>query len=203
MPKGRTYAPSIENDGNWFRTRGFKSAPLFRDTSTSTGRMLAATFNVESLRRPASPPPTFKNWSRVNYKDENNFSLHDNRHTFQDFGVYFGHGLGKRLVPPEERQHRSEDLVAWQKKDFYGTTNYNYSYQLRHCRSPPKRRRFPTIHQESKPGLIELDTTTNKWFTAPDVPYETRTHVLATSQEPFLQHNPWKYSYRAHTARFV
>ncbi|XP_002740580.1 testis-expressed protein 36-like [Saccoglossus kowalevskii] len=203
MPKGRLFAPSTSTDGNWFQTRGFQSAPLFRDTSTSTGEMLTATFKPESSCRPARPPSPFNSWTRVTYEDENPFSLHDNRHSFQDHGVYFGHGLGKKLLPPEERQHYSKQLISWDKKDFFSDTNYYNSYQTRHCKNPPTRRRFPRIHSEGKAGSTKLDTTTTEWFKPPEVPHETKTQVLASSQEPFLKHNPWKYSYKASTARLV
>ncbi|XP_077992268.1 testis-expressed protein 36-like [Glandiceps talaboti] len=205
MPKGRRFVPSTEMDGVWFNTRGYHSAPLFRNTCTSTGEMLSTRFRSETAarQRPAPPPEPFDDWSQGTYNETNPFSLHDNRHSFQDHGVYFGHGLGKRLLPPTERQHFSKDLVSWEKKDFYGKTNYKGEYQQRHCKNPPTRRRFPQIHEEGKPGPKKLDTTTSDWYRAPEVPHETSTQVLASSQEPFLKHNPWKYSYKASTARLV
>ncbi|XP_070539666.1 testis-expressed protein 36-like [Ptychodera flava] len=202
MPKGRQFAPSTDNDGVWFQTRGYQSAPILRDTATSTGEMLSASLRSE-ITKPNPPPSPFEDWSQSTYDKLNPFSLHDNRHSFQDHGVYFGHGLGKRLMPPHERQHFSKDLVSWEKRDFYGNTIHATSYQQRHCKNPPTRRRFPKIHPEGKPGHVKIDTTTTEWFRSPEVPYRTPTQTLASSQEPFLKHNPWKYSYRAQTTRLV
>lgn len=72
---------------------------------------------------------------------------------------------------------------------------YAASYQARGPVPRPDHRRFPTQYPEGASGLAKLTTTATKWFTPPDVPHATPTHVLAVSQEPFLAANKWKYSY--------
>ena len=58
----------------------------------------------------------------------------------------------------------------------------------------PNCRRYPRNHREGSPGVAKLSTHTISHFS--DNPlYETDLQVLATSQQPFLKHNSWKYSY--------
>ncbi|KAK2163790.1 hypothetical protein LSH36_74g09021 [Paralvinella palmiformis] len=136
-----------------------------------------------------------------NYKKSNSFSVYDNRHSFQDHGVYFGDSI----VSSDNRQH-------WTDSDFlkhYGKTvtdydyntqykiQYNTQYGAQHTQDSPNKHRFPKIYKEPDANQQKLDTTTTNWFTSPDVPHQTPLQVLATSQEPFPAANAWKYSYHS------
>ncbi|KAK2154236.1 hypothetical protein LSH36_274g06080 [Paralvinella palmiformis] len=205
MPKGRSFAPVTLNDGIWFQHRGLPDpGPLLRDTSTNTGLMLSSPYKQSSSYYPPEPPEPYQDKHTRNFKKSNLFSAHDNRHTLQDHGVYFGDGhstrtLGKHIRCPDDRQH-------WTDKDFlkhdgHLTTDQLYrsqyisQYRGEPTDEPPSKRRFPKIHPDPEPDLVKLDTDTTDWFGDPDVPHKTPTQVLASTQEPFLGTNKWKYSY--------
>ncbi|XP_071948995.1 testis-expressed protein 36-like [Antedon mediterranea] len=199
MPRSTKCTPSTNNDGIWFRTRGWTDGPLNRVSATSTGSMLSSTFNLESSRHPLPPPEPFNTLEKNNYIEENPFSGHDNRHSFQDHGVYFGQGLGKKLWQGEKRQHNSRDLITWETgHNLHYSTYYHDTYKGTPTNKPPTHRRFPRVHSEPKQGSIKLDTTTTDRYQSPDVPHKTPTQILASSQEPFIKHNPWRYSYKAY-----
>ncbi|KAJ8025963.1 hypothetical protein HOLleu_33676 [Holothuria leucospilota] len=182
---------SSGTDGNWFQTRGWKDPPLERDLATTTGAMLSK--SGKSDDRPKSPPPKFNEMAQASYGEINTFSMHDNRNSFQDHGVYFGHGLGKRLTHGPGRQHNSNDSIAWNSTERHYSTSTGSTYTGKRCKEPPTHR-FPQEHKEPQEGLIKPSTTTTEWFKPPDVPYKTDTQVLVSSQEPHLKPNPWKYS---------
>ncbi|XP_033113413.1 testis-expressed protein 36-like [Anneissia japonica] len=198
MPRSRKFSPATNNDGVWFRTRGWTHEPLQRSSATSTGDMLTSTFKPESSAFPKPPPEPFTALEKSSYIEENPFSGHDNRHSFQDHGVYFGQGLGKKLWQGEKRQHNSRDLITWENGNLQYSTYYRDTYKGTPCKEPLTQRRFPRIHTEPKQGTIKLETTTTDWYQPPKVPYETPTQILASSQEPFLEHNPWRYSYKSY-----
>ncbi len=107
--------------------------------------------------------------------------------------------LGKQLTKYEFRQHNtsadylhhrvpsgdhSRNSTVYQ-SDYAGTGRDDSRYK----------RRFPKMCPSPRSGLAKLTTSTTSAFKKPDVPYHTPTQVLATSQEPFLPPNKWKYSY--------
>lgn len=211
MPKGRDFVPSNQRDGVWFPHRGMGVChwPPKKDSHTSTGEMLTAPFNDFTAAYPPTPPRPYHNkHEQRNFKLSNNFSNHDNRHSFQDHGVYFGDGresrpLGKRLSAPTKRQHFTDkDYLKHKGRQ---VTHYDYNTQYGNiyqgCAGasttvePPTHRRFPKLHKEGTAGPQQpLDTATTMWFQEPDVPYKTPLQVMATAQEPFLGPNKWKYS---------
>ncbi|XP_072026732.1 testis-expressed protein 36-like [Amphiura filiformis] len=197
MPKSRKCAPSTANDGIWFQTRGWSDPALLRDSSTSTGIMLSTTYKPEALSYPKPPPQPFSTLAQPDYMECNPFSSHDNRHSFQDHGVYFGHGLGRHHFYGSVNQHESEDPVTGKSSQRHFNSSYRETYQGKACKTPPTRRRFPKVHNEAKEGRIKLHTTTTDWYKAPDVPYKTSTQTLVSSKEPHLKPNPWKYSYQS------
>ncbi|XP_013383165.1 testis-expressed protein 36 [Lingula anatina] len=206
MPKGRNFAPSTQADGIWFPHRGYEeyARQPERTLDTSTGTMLTTTFHPQSSNIPNPPPePYFKKEYRT-FKHKNDFSAHDNRHSFQDHGVYFGDGnesrfLGKRLKRTDQRQHYTgKDFVKHYGRitiasDFNST--YGTSFLGEPTEKPPSYRRFPKLHTNSHPGPVNLSTTSRSWIKQEELPFKTPTQVLASSQEPFLKHNCWKYSY--------
>jgi len=147
----------------------------------------------------------------------NRFSKHDNRHAFQSSGVYFGQGLGKRLVKDFEiNQHRSDNHISWSSslptyistyKAGYsgsreGLSSYGPSTQradaalLKKFHTPNKLtfRRFPRSHGfPEDPPNTKPTTCTTDWFQ--DGAYSTPLSVLAATQQPFLKHNPWTFSF--------
>ncbi|XP_061171785.1 testis-expressed protein 36-like [Saccostrea echinata] len=203
MARGRQFAPSPASDGKWFVHRGSESAYGERKCLTSTGIMLAAPFGQEAETKPAPPPPPFRSKTEINYKTANKFSEHNNRHAFQDHGVYFGNGkdertLGRKITLPELRLHHTEKTFLKHHSrnpvDADLNTNYRVSYLGQPTENPPAHRRFARKYRAPETGSIKLQTSTTDWHKSPDVPYRTPTHVLAVSQEPFPKHNPWKYS---------
>lgn len=106
--------------------------------------------------------------------------------------------LGRRLRSPKSRSHHTDNTFLKHYGrlpiDFSYNTVQSDSYQGDSITDPPEMRRFPKICQEPQEGRIKLDTTTSDWFKCPDIPHKTPLHVLAVSQEPYLQHNAWKYS---------
>lgn len=79
--------------------------------------------------------------------------------------------------------------------DYHST--YNRSYHGRDIEEPPRFRRFPKSLPPAEPKNVPLTTTTTAWLPTSDPKHKTDTQVLAVSQEPFLKHNPWKYSYHS------
>ena len=79
--------------------------------------------------------------------------------------------------------------------DYDYHTNYQNSYKGRNLEEPPRHRRYAKALQTPSPGPIPLDTTTTDWHPTMSKQHQTDTQVLAVSQEPFLKHNAWKYSY--------
>lgn len=196
MPKSRRSAPSTANDGIWFQTRGWSDPPLLRESATSTGQMLTATFKPEASSQPKPPPQPFTTLAQPDYFECNPFSMHDNRNSFQDHGVYFGHGLGREHFYEDKNQHTSRDTVTWKNPQREFHTAYRDTYHGKPCRKPPTKRRFPKVHADPREGQIKLDTTTSDWYKSPEVPYNTATQTLVSSKEPHLKPNPWKYSYK-------
>lgn len=202
MGRGRKCVPSVSPDGSWFVHRGCESAGFSRTCDTSTGSMLLAPFSDSA--KPAPPPEPFRSKTMINYKISNVFSEHDNRHSFQDHGVYFGDGrsdrtLGRRLILPDLRLHHTDNVFLKHNDrnpvNFDLNTSYGLTYQGKPTDQPPAHRRFPKRYKPPSSGPAKLETKTTDWHQPPDVPFKTATQVLATSQEPFLRHNPWKYSY--------
>ncbi|XP_019625929.1 PREDICTED: testis-expressed sequence 36 protein-like [Branchiostoma belcheri] len=208
MPKGRKFAPETDCDGNWFRhrTRGYETPKFQRQVDTSTGQMLTTPFGDSSQSSQMNTPPKFA--TRLDYVNTQNakrydqvnpFSWHDNRNSFQDHGEYFGHGLGKQsVVPVEKSLHYSNNYIRWTTREGSHTDNlssYAVSFRGDRDTESPTRRRFPRTYSEPRQGGIKLDTTTTDWS---NESHRTPLQVMASAQEPFLPHNPWRYSYKAH-----
>ncbi|XP_067657214.1 uncharacterized protein [Haliotis asinina] len=208
MAKGRKYARCTKTDGIWYRHRGLERsvADMQRTAATSTGAMLAGPFMEDNEFIPQPPPPPFNVKKDVNYKKSNRFSNHDNRNAFQDHGVYLGNGretrlLGRRLVNIDHRLHETNNSFLSHQTmhpiQVDQNSLYTASFLGKPTNEPPVHRRFPKAYKEPQEGKIKLETSTPCWFKAPEVPYRTPLHDLAVTQEPFLEHNPWRYSNNA------
>ncbi|XP_045189327.2 testis-expressed protein 36-like isoform X2 [Mercenaria mercenaria] len=205
MARGRRHVPPATEVGIWFQHRGAHSASsLQRQDATSTGSMLSGPFRSSSAQYPMPPPPNFQTKSDRNYRLSNRFSEHDNRNAFQNHGVYFGDGqntrhLGRNLIDPHLRLHSTDkDYLKHLGRevtnyDYHST--YNKSYLGRDIEEPPRYRRFSKSLPPAEQGTVPLSTTTTAWLPTASPQHKTDTQVLAVSQEPFLKHNPWKYSY--------
>ncbi|XP_071090209.1 uncharacterized protein [Haliotis cracherodii] len=191
-----------------YRHRGLEPGvvDMQRAAATSTGSMLVAPFMDDNEYVPQPPPPPFNVKKDVNYKKSNRFSNHDNRNAFQDHGVYLGNGretrlLGRRLLSRDQPLHQTtSDFLSHQTMlpiQVDQNSLYTASFLGHPTREPPVHRRFPKAYKEPREGTITLDTSTPSWFKTPEVPYRTPLHVLAVTQEPFVEHNPWKYSNNA------
>jgi len=204
MGKGRRSVPSTADEGNWFRHRGEPgdAEGRLRDR-TSTKDMLEAPFSAQG--RPRPPPVPFNTREEVIYKDLNPFTQHDNRHYFQEHGVYLGNGrdtrtLGRRLQPVDTRlhhtdtgylHHRSRTVNPAQGQDYSSITATCFTAPA--PTEAPARRRF----QRSYTNTDNFSrTTTTDWHKDTPADAQTRLGVLAASQEPFLPHNSWQYSYK-------
>ncbi|XP_032222034.2 testis-expressed protein 36 [Nematostella vectensis] len=180
MTKGRTFVPTKDREGNWFQTRGWpRTFPVPAPKQTISATTLPC-------------PRKFEEKAETPYRNFR-FSKHDNRHTLQDHGVYFGNGLGKKKTP-EKSQHYSNNMITWSMNN-NNQSNYMTSFRGQSADGATSRR-FPRIHPEPKPGTAPLQTSTTNWFMPPQVPYRTPLNVLAITQEPLLPSNSWTYSYR-------
>lgn len=208
MARGRRHVPPATEVGIWFQHRGSQSAgSLQRKDATSTGLMLSSPYRSTSAVYPQPPPQPFADKSERNYRSTNRFSEHDNRNAFQDHGVYFGDGqagrqLGRNLIEPSLRLHATHKEFLDHKGQEVVPFDYNTTYQKsffgKDTEDPPKYRRFPKSLPLLKPtGRIPLSTTTTDWLPTDKPEHKTKTQVLAVSQEPFLEHNPWQYSYHS------
>jgi len=166
--------------------------------------MLTGPWHDEMRTYPPRPPRPYTEKDSRNFKLSNNFSAHDNRHSFQDHGVYFGDGdmsrsLGKRSTASPLRQHGTDkDYLKHRGRVIVNheyNTIYDSDFQGQATAEPPTRRRFPRQHKEGAPGLAKLTTSTTRWSEEASPELKTSTQVLAVSQEPFLPANHWKYSY--------
>ncbi|XP_058527597.1 testis-expressed protein 36 isoform X2 [Ochotona princeps] len=152
MAKGRRFNPPLDKNGRWVR-KMFPHIGLTQKTPESITRA--------AMKEPLCPqaagqvqgglPPIYK----VREKATNNnfpFSLHDNRHTFENSGTYLDSGLGRRKVSPDKRQHVSENFNLWA-CDYVpscldGFSNNQLSYVYRGARVDPHFRRFPRRYDD-------------------------------------------------------
>jgi len=168
---------------------------------TSTKDMLEAPFSAQG--RPRPPPVPFHTREEAIYKDVNPFTQHDNRHYFQEHGVYLGNGrdtrtLGRRLQPVDSRLHHTDSGYLHHRAMVQPPVQ-DYTSITATCFRPPTQTDAP-VRRRFQRSYTNTDnfpsTTTTDWHkdTPPDA--QTRLDVLAASQEPFLPHNSWKYSFK-------
>lgn len=106
--------------------------------------------------------------------------------------------MGKRILPGRDRQHFThsdylEHEGVWKPRDQFLTTSVDY-YRGIAPDEPTKHRRFPRAHESGTCRNTNLSTGSHNWLHSPEVPYKLPTQMLASSQEPFLKPNKWKYS---------
>nr|XP_039249841.1 testis-expressed protein 36-like [Styela clava] len=203
MPKGRRFVPTAEHDGIWFQHIGLPNIIENRNTGTTTGLMMNDRFDETAQRLTTIRcPPNYFLRQQKKYRSENPFSWHDNRNSFQDHGVYFGQGLGKKKAHSDTSQHKSNDIVTWGgKKKPESLLDINSLYREdflgERCSTAPVHRRYSKIYPTPPVGQIKLDTNTTLWVDDKEYVPRTFLQTLANTQEPYLPPNPWKYSYHA------
>ncbi|XP_078485396.1 testis-expressed protein 36-like [Ciona intestinalis] len=200
MTKGRKHVPSQEEQGIWFQHRGMPVNVENRSSGTTTGIMLHRESATDNNSHVKIPPVFAKRAKEASHT--NCFSSHDNRNSFQDHGVYFGQGLGKQKVQGEQRQHSSQDVVTWNKRNdpeyAQGINSlYREDYSGVDVTNRTHHRRYSKHYKEPPQGLIKVSSNTTMWVDDNEKIDPTFLQTLANSQEPHLQHNPWKYSYHA------
>ena len=108
--------------------------------------------------------------------------------------------LGRRAFSSIDRQHFTpkeylhHDSIMPIPNEYFSI--YGKDYKGRPTSEPPTKRRFPQTFKEPVEGIIEISTSTPLWQPNSGekrVPIK----VLATSQQPYLKSNFWKYSYNA------
>ena len=110
--------------------------------------------------------------------------------------------LGRSLINQDLRLHKTgKDFLKHygrDQTDFDFNSTYQKSFKGKDTEEKPVHRRFRKYQPVSEPmGRVPLDTTTTDWLPGLEPAKKTSTQVLAVTQEPFLQHNPWKYSYHS------
>ena len=109
--------------------------------------------------------------------------------------------LGRNLIDPHLRLHNTDKhfLKHFGNKvlDFDYHSTYQKSFKGKDTQEAPTRRRFRKSLPPADPGPVALTTTVTAWIPEESSRHKTDTQVLAVSQEPFLKHNPWKFSYNS------
>ncbi|XP_004438982.1 PREDICTED: testis-expressed sequence 36 protein [Ceratotherium simum simum] len=149
MAKGRRFNPPLDKDGRWFPHIG-----LTQKTPESITSAM--------LKKPQGPrlswqvdgklPPIYKVREKQAVNNNFPFSVHDNRHSFQNSGYYLDSGLGHRKISPEKRQHVSRNFNLWA-CDYVpscldGFSNNQISYVYQEAAVVPIFRRFPRHYNE-------------------------------------------------------
>lgn len=127
----------------------------------------------------------------------NTFSKHDNRHSLQDKGEYFGQGLGKKYFKEINHHHRKTQF-----KISTPESQQNCLEEQKDKHSDSKtpqvithHRRFPRQYNKPSPNST-IPTDTTSWWPPADN-YRTPTQVLTITQTIPGQANSWRYSYKS------
>ncbi|KAL2769120.1 testis-expressed protein 36 isoform a [Daubentonia madagascariensis] len=149
MAKGRRFNPPLDNVGRWFPHIG-----LTRRTPESITSAM--------LKEPQSPhfsqqvkeklPPIYKIREKQAVNNNFPFSVHDNRHSFENSGYYLDSGLGRKKISPDKRQHVSRNFNLWA-CDYVpscldGFSNNQISYVYKEAVVVSTFRRFPRHYNE-------------------------------------------------------
>lgn len=97
-------------------------------------------------------PPIYKIREKQAEKKSFPFSVHDNRHSFENSGYYFDAGLGRKKISPEKRQHLSRNFNLWAgdfiPSRFDGLSNNQMSYVQKEAMVISTFRRFPRSYDK-------------------------------------------------------
>nr|XP_008273046.1 testis-expressed protein 36 isoform X3 [Oryctolagus cuniculus] len=149
MAKGRRFNPPLDEDGRWFPHVG-----LMQKTPESITRAtLKEPLCAQAARQVEGRlPPIYKVREKQATNNSFPFSMHDNRHIFENSGNYLDSGLGRKKISPDKRQHVSRNFNLWA-SDYVpscldGFSNNQISYVYKEARVDPWFRRFPRCYAE-------------------------------------------------------
>ncbi|XP_006977006.1 testis-expressed protein 36 isoform X1 [Peromyscus maniculatus bairdii] len=150
MAKGKRFNPSLDKAGRWFPQIGVvQKTP--ESITTATLKEIHCPYLSQQVERKL--PPIYKiREKQAASKSSFPFSMHDNRHSFENSGYYFDAGLGRKKISPDKRQHISRNFNLWAcdfiPSHFDGLSNNQTSYVHKEARVIATFRRFPRCYDE-------------------------------------------------------
>ncbi|XP_047410172.1 testis-expressed protein 36 [Sciurus carolinensis] len=149
MPKGRRFNPPLDKDGTWFPHVGLTQKT---PESITSATLKEPHYPHSSGRVEGKLPPIYKVREKEAAKNSFPFSVHDNRHSFENSGYYLDSGFGRKKIPPDKRQHVSRNFNLWA-CDYVpscvdGFSNNRISYVYQEAVTSPNFRRFPRRYNE-------------------------------------------------------
>ncbi|XP_008844224.1 testis-expressed protein 36 [Nannospalax galili] len=149
MAKGRRFNPPLGKEGTWFPHIGLtkKTPESITSTSLKEAHCPHLCQQVEGRL-----PPIYKVREKQAANNSFPFSLHDNRHSFENSGHFFDAGLGCKKISPDKRQHASRNFNLWA-CDYIpscldGISNNKISYVYKEAVVVTDFRRFPRYYSE-------------------------------------------------------
>ncbi|XP_069844380.1 testis-expressed protein 36-like [Dipodomys merriami] len=110
MAKGRRFKPALDKDGRWFPHIGLTQ----KTPESITSGMLKEPHCPHLIGQLESKlPPIFKIREKQAVNNSFPFSMHDNRHSFENTGYYFDTGLGRKKISADKGQHVSRNFNLW------------------------------------------------------------------------------------------
>ncbi|XP_053439502.1 testis-expressed protein 36 [Nycticebus coucang] len=149
MAKGRRFNPPLDKDGRWFPHIGL----MQRTPESITTAMLKEPQCPQMSRQVEEKlPPIYRIREKQAVNNNFPFSVHDNRHSFENTVYYFDSGLGHKKVSPDRRQHLSRNFNLWA-CDYVPSyvdsfSNNQISYMYKEAVVVPSFRRFPRHYNE-------------------------------------------------------
>ncbi|XP_021108956.1 testis-expressed protein 36 isoform X1 [Heterocephalus glaber] len=149
MAKGRRFKPPFDKDGSWFPHIG-----LTQKTPESLMSSVLKEPYCPQLTQQAEKklPPIYKIREKQAVSNNFPFSVHDNRHSFENSGCYFDSGLGRKKISPDKGQHVSRNFNLWA-SDFIpscldGFSSNQIAYVYKEAMIVPNFRRFPKCYNK-------------------------------------------------------
>ncbi|XP_055464827.1 testis-expressed protein 36 [Psammomys obesus] len=148
MAKGRRFNPPLDKDGRWFPHIGLMQKTPESITSATLKEIHSLYLSQQAERK---LPPIYK----IREKQAKNnfpFSVHDNRHTFENCGCYLDSGFGRKKIPHDKRQQVSRNFNLWDcdviPSHLDGLSNNQTSYVPKKAVVISTFRRFPKCYHE-------------------------------------------------------
>ncbi|XP_034357084.1 testis-expressed protein 36 [Arvicanthis niloticus] len=149
MAKGRRFNPPLNKDGRWFTHIGLMEKTPESITRTSLKEIHCSHLSEQMERR---LPPIYKIREKEAATKNFPFSVHDNRHSFQNSGYYFDSGLGRKKFSSDQKQHISRNFNLWAcdyiPSSFDGLSSNQTSYVPKKAVVISTFRRFPRCYDE-------------------------------------------------------
>ncbi|XP_020034944.1 testis-expressed protein 36 [Castor canadensis] len=149
MAKGRRFNPTLDKDGRWFPHIGLTQRTPESITSTALKESHCPRLSGQVEGK---LPPIYKVQEKQAVNHSFPFSVHDNRHSFEDCGYYLDSGLGRKKISPDKRQHASRNFNLWAcdyiPSRLDGFSNNQISYVYKEAMVMSSFRRFPRRYNE-------------------------------------------------------